>query len=329
MGTKSIKMKVLVTGGGGFIGLALVNRLLESGYEVSTFSRKIYPELSKPGIKAIQGDLLNSGDIENACKGVEAVFHVAAKVGIWGKYADFYENNVIGTQNVIDACKKHGVSKLIFTSSASVVFDGSALEGINETINYPERPVSAYTATKALAEQLVLEANSDKLKTVSLRPHLVWGPGDTQLIPGILKRAKKGKLRRIGNKNCFVDTTFIDNLIDAQLLSISALDENPDCRGKAFFITNGEPVELWDFINSILKTAGIEPVQKSVSKNLALFVAWLPEKIHQLFHLKSEPYITRFAINELTTHHWFSILSAKNMLGYSPKISFEEGLKRL
>jgi nucleoside-diphosphate-sugar epimerase len=322
-------MKVLVTGGGGFIGLALVRRLVESGFEVSSFSRNIYSEHYRLGVTAFQGDLLNPADIENACKGIEAVFHVAAKVGIWGRYADFYKTNVSGTENVINACKMHGVRKLIFTSSASVVFDGSNLEGVDESVYYSEKPVSAYTATKALAEQMVLKANSDKLKTISLRPHLVWGPGDTQLIPGILKRAKVGKLRKPGRKDFLVDTTFIDNFIDAQLLAFKAFDKNPDCCGKAFFITNCQPILIWDFINKVLAKAGIKPVQKTIPKNLALFFAWMLKNIHLLFHLKSEPCITRFAIHELTTHHWFDNSAAKHVLGYSPKINFEDGLKRL
>lgn len=322
-------MNVLVTGGGGFAGLALVKRLVESGYEVTSFSRKIYPEHIRLGIKSFKGDLINPAQIEAACTGVDTVFHVAAKIGIWGKYADFYENNVVGTQNVIDACKKHGVKNLIYTSSASVVFNGSDLSGVKESVGYPKKPVSAYTATKAEAEQLVLRANSDSLKTISLRPHLIWGPGDTQLIPGILKRAQTGKLRKPGGKDFLIDTTFIDNFIDAQLLALGAINENPNCCGKAFFITNGQPIMIWDFINSILQSAGLHAVQKTFPKNLALFVALMLENIHLIFHLKSEPFITRFAIHELCTNHWFDISAAKKMLGYSPKINFEEGIKRL
>jgi len=322
-------MKVLVTGGGGFIGMALVKRLVETGFEVSSFTRRIYPEFHKLGVAVIQGDLRNLSEIENACKGVDVVFHVAAKVGIWGKYSDFYETNVIGTENVINACKRNRVGKLIFTSSASVVFNGSNLDGVDESVTYPKKPLSSYTATKAIAEQLVLHANSESLRTISLRPHLVWGPGDTQLIPGILKRAKSGKLRKPGRKDFLIDTTYIDNFIDAQLLALKALDENPSCKGKAFFITNGQPILIWRFLNSIIKSAGMKPVQKSAPKNLALFVAWFLEIIHLIFHLKSEPYVTRFAIHELCTHHWFDISASKTILGYSPKISFEEGIKRI
>jgi len=323
-------MKVLVTGGGGFIGLALVRRLVELGFDVSTFSRKIYPEHEKSGVNIFQGDLANLEEFEKACKGNEVVFHVAAKAGIWGSYKKFYQPNVKGTENVIRACIKNRVQKLIFTSSASVIFDNSHLEGVDESMEYPEKPVSNYTATKAMAEQLVLNANSNSFTTISLRPHLVWGPGDTQLIPGILKRAKTGRLRKIGKKDFLIDTTYIDNLIDAQILALKMLDENPaKISGEAFFITNAEPVSVWTFINSILQSAEMQPVKNVVPKYMALFIAWIFENIYIVFRLKSEPFITRFAIYELCSHHWFDISAARTMLGYKPKVDFNKGIKRL
>ena len=266
-------MKVLVTGGGGFIGLALVRRLIETGHTVSSFSRKMYPEHQKSGVRSFQGDLSNLSDIENACKGIEAVFHLAAKVSIWGPYSEFYRTNVTGTKNLILACKKQGVDKLIFTSSATVIYNGSDLQGVNESIDYPVIPVSNYTSTKAEAEQLVLKANSKILKTISLRPHLVWGPGDTQLIPKIIKRAKSGSLHKPGSKDFLIDTTYIDNLIEAQLLALKKLDGNPEVSGKAFFISNGEPVLTWDFLNSIIESAGLSPVRKSLPVPVVLLGA--------------------------------------------------------
>lgn len=319
-------MKVLVTGGGGFIGLALVRRLIKMGLEVSTFSRSIHADHKNLGVKIYAGNLADYEVIEKACSGIEAVFHVAGKVGIWGSYNEFYQTNVVGTENLIRACLKTGVKKLVFTSSASVIFDGSNLEGVDESIEYPVRPVSNYTATKAIAEQLILNANSNQLKTVSLRPHVVWGPGDTHLIPGILQRAKSGKLRKIGTKSFLIDTTFIDNLIDAEILALQSLDSNSKVCGKPFFITNNEPIEIWKFINSILQTADIKPIQKAISKNYALIATCLLEKYHNTFHLKNEPYITRFVIQELCSHHWFNISAAKTMLGYKPKTSFNDGM---
>jgi 2-alkyl-3-oxoalkanoate reductase len=322
-------MKVLVTGGGGFVGMALVRRLADLGHEVFSFSRKVYPEHQTWGVRYFQGDLSNANEVENACKGMEVVFHIAAKVGIWGSYEEFYRANVLGTQHVINACVKWKVPELIFTSSASVVFDGSDIEGGNESLGYPSKPVSNYTSTKAQAEQMVINANSEKFRTIALRPHLIWGPGDTQLVPKIIQRAKSGRLRKPGGKDYFIDTTFIDNFIDAQILAFEKLSTNPALGGRAFFITNGEPVYIWDFLNSVIRAYGLPAIQRTVPKSMALLLAFLQEKTHQAFHLKNEPLLTRFLIHELCAHHWFDISAAKNDLEYTPRISNKEGYARL
>ena len=311
-------MKVLVTGGGGFVGMALVRRLLEEGWEVSVFSRKRYPEHQQTGIDVHQGDITRYEEIGKACRGMEAVFHVAAKVGIWGSYADFYVVNVRGTENVIRACLANRVGKLIFTSSASVVFDGRDMEGVDESMPYPEKPISPYTATKAEAEKLVLRANSEKLKTIVLRPHLIVGPGDTQLIPRIIERARKGRVFLPGKRNCTMDYVSIDNLIQAQMLALKKMDANPAVCGRPFFITNGNPVPIKEFLNDVIQSAGLAPVEKSVPETVAYAGAWILEKTHLLFRLKGEPYFTRFLIKELCTHHWFDITAALKMLGYTP-----------
>ncbi len=322
-------MKILVTGGGGFIGLALVRKLVSKGFDVSTFSRKHYTQHIELGVRNFQGDLTNIEDVETACRGIDVVFHIAAKVGVWGTYNEFFSANVTGTQNIIRSCKKCKVRKLIFTSSASVVFSGSDLINADESLPYPQRPASPYTATKAIAEQIVLEANSEELKTIALRPHLVWGPGDTQLIPGILNRARSGRLRRIGKKDYLTDTTFIDNYINAQLLAMDQMDQNPDVSGRAYFITNDEPVNGWDFINSVLTCAGMTSVNGFINETQALFLAFVLEKVHKMLHLKTEPILTRFVVHELCTHHWFNIKAAKELLGYSPQINIKEGMELL
>ncbi|MCY1718787.1 NAD-dependent epimerase/dehydratase family protein [Prolixibacteraceae bacterium Z1-6] len=328
MGTENAKIKVLVTGGGGFVGMALVRRLVQSGYQVSSFSRNIYKEHKQMGVKSIQGDITDADALEMACEGVEAVFHVAAKVGIWGNKNDFYKVNVAGTEKVIRACRKKNVKKLIFTSSASVVFDGSDLLDVDEALAYPQKPVSFYTSTKAEAEQLVLAANSEVLRTISLRPHLIWGPGDTQLIPKIIRRVKSGRFRKIGREDVLIDTVYIDNLIDAQLLALEKM-ELEEVNGKAFFITNGKPIFVWSFINSITEVFGLFPVEKRVPKVLVWLLAWMLEQIHRLFHIEKEPYITRFVLQQLCTNHWFDISRAKRLLGYSPKVGFKEGIRNL
>jgi nucleoside-diphosphate-sugar epimerase len=322
-------MKVLVTGGGGFIGMALIKRLIAEGHRVTSFSRREYPLHWALGISSIQADIRDQEAVEKACKGKDVVFHLAAKVGIWGNYEDYQSINETGTFNVIKACRKQSVGRIVFTSSSSVIFDGSDLEGVNESYPYPDNHGSHYASTKAMAERLIIEANSDKLKTISLRPHLVWGPYDAHLIPGILRRAGSGKLRRIGNKEHFIDTTYIDNMTDALLLAADALGSNPKAAGKILFITNGEPARVWDFINSIIQIAGHPPVQKKIPEKMAMFAAGVSEWFHKVFKIKSEPFMTRYAIKEICTNHWFDISQAKEILGYNPRVSYAEGFKYL
>ena len=322
-------MKVLVTGGGGFIGIALIKRLIAEGHKVTSYSRREYPLHWALGITSIQADIRDLETLEKACKGKDVVFHLAAKVGIWGDYNDYHSTNVTGTFNVIKACRKQGVGRLVFTSSSAVVFDGSDLEGIDESHPYPDSHGSHMATTKAMAERLIMEANSEELKTIALRPHLVWGPYDAHLIPGILKRVGSGKMRRIGDQEHFIDTTYIDNMVDALILAAEALDSNPKAAGKALFITNGEPARVWDFVNSIIQIAGYPPVQKKIPERLALIAAGISERSHKIFRIKSEPFMTRYAIKELITNHWFDISAAREILGYEPRVSYAEGFKYL
>ncbi|MCJ7820008.1 MAG: NAD-dependent epimerase/dehydratase family protein [Bacteroidales bacterium] len=322
-------MKILVTGGGGFIGLALVRRLVEEGHDVRSFSRKEYPEHKQLGVKSICGDLADFEDTVEACRGMEVVFHVAGKVSVWGSYSEFYRSNVLGTQNMIRSSLQQGVRTFIFTSSASVIFGGDHLEGVDESHPYPESPLSNYASTKAQAEQVVLNANSEQLRTISLRPHIVWGPGDTQLTPKIIERARSGKLRRPGKKDYLIDITYIDNFIDAQLLALKKMGESREVCGRAFFITNGEPIKTWEFITATIESAGIQVVHKSLPRSVALFAAWLMELFYRISGKNEEPMITRFIVKELSTHHWFNISAAKNELGYSCRVHFREGMERI
>lgn len=322
-------MNVLVTGGGGFMGMALIKRLIKEGHKVTSFSRREYPLHWALGISSIQADITDYDAVEKACENRDVVFHIAANVGIWGEYDSYYSTNVTGTRNVIEACRKQGVGRVVFTSSSSVVFDGSDLDGIDESYPYPSKYQSHYSSTKAMAEQLIIESNSVSLKTISLRPHLVWGPYDAHLIPGILKRAASGNLRRIGDKEHFIDTTYIDNMVDALLLAAESLQTKPEAAGRNFFITNGEPARVWDFVNSIIQIAGHEPVQKKIPERVAMFAAGTSEFLHKTLRLNSEPFMTRFAIREICTNHWFDISSARDILGYNPSVSYAEGFKNL
>ena len=319
-------MKALVTGGGGFLGGAIVRKLLARGDTVRSFTRSAYPWLGELGVEQLRGDLGNPAEVRAAVAGCEVVFHVAAKAGVWGRYKDYYATNVVGTRNVIAACRQAGVSRLIYTSTPSVVHTGCDLEGATENLPYATHFLAHYPATKALAEAAVLAANDASLSTVALRPHLIWGPGDPHLIPRVLARAKAGRLRRIGTRPVTVDVTYVDNAAEAHL---NAADRIADCAGKAYFISNGEPILLWDFLNRILADAGLAPVTRSIPTGIAKTGAFALEKIYRLLRLSAEPPTTRFVVSQLSTSHWYNIDAAQRDLGYAPAVSIEDGLRRL
>jgi nucleoside-diphosphate-sugar epimerase len=322
-------MKVLVTGGGGFLGGAIVRMLRERGDEVRSFSRGAYPLLAALGVEQMSGDLEDRDAVIKAGEGCDLVFHVAARAGIWGSYHEYYQANVVGTENVIFACLLNGTSRLVYTSSPSVVFDGSDIEGGDESLPYPASYEANYPATKALAEQLALAANSAKLAVTALRPHLIWGPGDNHLVPRILAKRRAGKLRRIGNHPNLVDTVYIDNAAKAHLLAADRLFPGSVVAGKSYFISNDEPLPLWDMINRILAAADMPPVTRSISPQLAYIAGCICEALWGLFQLGGEPPMTRFVAKELATAHWFDISAARRDLGYTPEISIDEGLIRL
>ena len=321
--------KALVTGGGGFLGGAIVDLLLAKGWQVVSYSRSTYPSLEKKGVHCFQGDLTDKEALSIACEEVDVVFHVAAKAGMWGAYEDYYQANVLGTSNVIAACQKAKVSRLVYTSSPSVVFDGKDMEGVDESVPYPSHYESHYPKTKAIAEQAVLKANSSDLATCSLRPHLIWGPGDNHLIPRIVDRAQRGQLRIIGEGKNKVDTVFVHNAALAHVLAAEKLSPNSPVAGKAYFITNDEPRVLWEIINDILKAAGEPPITRHVPKALAYAAGWVFETVYGLFGIQSEPRMTRWVASELTTNHWFDISAAKTDFGYQPVVSIDEGMDKL
>jgi nucleoside-diphosphate-sugar epimerase len=322
-------MKVLVTGGGGFLGGAIVRLLRQRGDSVRSMTRSAYPWLDELGVEQSLGDLADPAAVERAVAGCDAVVHTAAKAGMWGRHADFFGTNVTGTENVIAACKKHGVRKLVHTSTPSVVHSGGDIENGNESLPYPRHFDAYYPETKALAEKAVLAANGPDLATVALRPHLIFGPGDPHLIPRVVAKAREGKLRRIGARPIKVDVTVIDNAAEAHLNAIDRLDVGAACAGKAYFISNGEPVELWGFIDRVLAEAGLPPVSRRVSAWKARLAGRVLEWTYWLLRLPGEPPMTRFVAVQMSTAHWYDISAARRDLGYEPKVSVEEGLRSL
>lgn len=317
----------LVTGGGGFLGKAIVKRLVEKGLNVTSFSRVFYPELEMMGVRQIQGDLSDKKAVFNALKKNDTVFHVAAKAGLWGPFEQFYQTNVVGTENVIEACFKNKVKQLVYTSSPSVIFDKYDMENIDETVPYPKKYLAPYPETKALAEKLVKKAADNGLNAIIIRPHLIWGPEDNHVVPGIIRRAKS--LKQVGKKDDLVDTIYVDNAADAHILASQKLLENPSLSGNIYFVSQDEPVSKWFMANAFLDAAGLPPIKGHVSGRTAYFAGAVFEMVYKFFRIKKEPPMTRFAAKELATSHWFNISRAKKDLGYHPKISTQEGLKRL
>jgi 2-alkyl-3-oxoalkanoate reductase len=322
-------MNALVTGGGGFLGSAIIRRLRERGECVHSLARGHYPRLDALGVTQHQGDIADTLAVARAAAGCDLVFHVAAKAGVGGCTRDYHRANVLGTANVLTACRHHGITRLVYTSSPSVVFNGRDMAGVDESTPYPSHYEAAYPRTKAIAERMVLSANGAALATVSLRPHLIWGPGDNHLIPRLLARARAGRLRRIGTESKLIDSVYIDNAADAHLLAADRLAPGSPIAGKTYFISQGEPVPLWDLVNRILHAAGLGPVTRSAPAGPAYAVGWLLEAIYALLRWNSEPPLTRFVVRELMTAHWFDLRAARRDLGYEPKISLDEGLRRL
>lgn len=325
--------KVLVTGASGFTGKALVKALLSQGCQVRGLCRTPNQALENRGVEMIYADLADSPKSRLACEGMDTVFHVAAKVGVWGKYQDFHDANVQGTQAIINGCRDFLVKKLIYTSTPSVVFNNKDISGDDESLPYGENIPSPYPTTKVIAEKAVLAAHDlppGHLKTVALRPHLIWGPGDPNLIPRVIDRASKGRLRIVGQGQNKVDLTYIDNVVQAHLCAEAALDNaasNPG--GKAYFISNDEPVNIWDWINELLEKRGIQKVDKTISLSRATRIGSIMEFIWKTLGLKSEPPMTRFIASELAKDHYFNISAAKRDLGYTPQVSMAQGMKEL
>jgi nucleoside-diphosphate-sugar epimerase len=322
-------MRVLVTGGGGFLGSAIVRRLVERGDRVRSLARGRYPALEALGVEQVQGDVADAAAVGRAVEGCDLVFHVAARAGVWGRYRDYYRANVVGADNILAACRDRGVGRLVYTSSPSVVFDGRDLEGVDESVPYPSHYEAFYPQTKALAEQRVLRADGGGLATTALRPHLIWGPGDNHLVPRILARARAGRLRRIGSAPKRIDSVYIDNAADAHLLAADRLAPGSPVAGRAYFISNAEPLPTWDLVNRILAAGGLPPVTRTVPYGLAYAAGWLLEMVYGLCGWRAEPPMTRFLARELATAHWFDLTAARRDLGYEPRVSIDEGLRRL
>jgi nucleoside-diphosphate-sugar epimerase len=329
-------VSTLVTGAAGFLGRHIVEQLLARGEDVVAFCRTA-PRNGEPlfgpdtaRVKIITGDLRDPPAIDTALRGIDTVQHTANVAGLWGPWRHYKKNNVDGTLNLIAACRRNGVRKLVYTSSPSVIFTTRDQSGVDESIPYTTRWLCHYPHSKALAEQAVLAANGrDGLLTCSLRPHLLWGPADRHLLPRLYKRARAGQIRKVGDGNNMVDIVYVDNAATAHLQAADALTEGSPVCGRAYFISQGEPVNCWRWVDDLLALVDLPPIRQSMSFSAAWRSGLALEVAYRLLRLRSEPPMTRFLAAQLGREHWFDISAARRDFGYRPLISTAEGMRRL
>lgn len=321
-------MNVLVTGGGGFLGGHIIRVLLKRQYTVTNLSRNLYPELEEIGVKTIQLDLCEENKVNQLdLSSFDAIFHVAALAGVWGKYEKYYSINYLGTKNLMNKAILDKVKHFIYTSTPSVVFGRDDIRNGDESLCYPDHYLTAYAKTKSMAEELIL--NQTEINTVALRPHLIWGPGDPHILPRLKEKARLGRLKRVGQGDNLVDVIYVENAAKAHVDALEGLIKNSALSGNAYFIGQEDPVNLWDFINTLLTKSKLEPIESSISYKNAYRLGYVLEKIYKFIGItKPEPPMTRFVATQLAKNHYFSHAKAKNDFGYVPSITTSEGLRR-
>ena len=319
-------MRALVTGGGGFLGSRIVELLRQRGDDVVFLARGRYPEVEATGAKGLQIDLRDQQALASAVDGCDVVFHVAAKAGFWGSRTDYYRTNVDGTRHLLDAMRQAGCSKLVYTSTPSVLGYDRDVENGGVDLPHAARHESYYPETKSIAERIVTAANGEQIATVALRPHLVFGPKDQLFLPRVISRARQGALPRIGDGTNRVDLTYVDNAAHAHLDACTALT-GPDapCAGKAYFVSNDEPVLLWDWFGQLFDALDVPRPRRAVSRRVARLIGGAMEAAHTLLPLRGEPRLTRFLVNGLARSHWYDMGPASRDLGYSVRVPMDVG----
>jgi nucleoside-diphosphate-sugar epimerase len=321
--------RYFVTGASGFLGGAVARALLARGDAVRAFARSAMPELARLGAEVVSGDLADEAAVLRGAEGCSVALHVGAKAGVWGPRDEYRRSNVDGTRHVLDACRRHGLRALVYTSTPSVVHGGSDLRGANESIPHAVRFATAYPETKAEAERMVLAADGPDLATCALRPHLIWGPGDNQLGPRLVDRARRGRLVFPGDGRAEVDSTFIDAAVEAHLLAADQLRPGAACAGRAYFVSQGEPRPIMDLVNDILEAYGAPRVTRTVPAWTAIAAGAACEALYRVLGIAREPPVTEFVARQMSTTHWFDLTAIRRDLGYGPETTLEDGLRAL
>jgi nucleoside-diphosphate-sugar epimerase len=314
---------VLVTGASGFLGRAVAAELVAAGHEVRTLQRR---PSGVDGVRDLTGSITDAGAVAEAVDGADGVVHLAAKVSLAGAPEEFRAVNVEGTRTLLDAAERAGVTRFVQVSSPSVAYAGAALAGVGAEPADPRRARGDYARTKAEAELIALARDSDAISVVAVRPHLVWGPGDTQLVARIVDRARRGRLPLLDGGTALIDTTYIDN---AAAGIAAALHRVPAARGRAYVLTNGEPRPVGDLLAGICLAAGVRPPRWSVPAWLGRSAGSAIERVWAIAPGADEPPMTRFLAEQLSTAHWFDQRDTRRALDWSPAVTLDEGLRRL
>ena len=315
-------MKVLVTGATSLIGRYTVRRLRERGDDVTTLQRGP----GDPDVRAVRGSVTDPAAVERACAGQDAVIHLAAKVGATGGWADFERINVAAAAMLIDAARRVGVRSFVHVSSPSVAHAGRSLIGAGADPADPARARGHYSRSKALGEIMALQASSADLPVVAIRPHLIWGPGDRQLVGRVVDRARQGRLAVVRSGTALVDTIYVDNAADAL---VAALDRGPQLAGRAFVISNGEPRTVNELMARVLAAAGLRATPRHVPLVVAQLGGTLVEQIWARSGRTGDPPMTRFVAEQLATAHWFRQAETRVALQWTPVVTLDEGFDRL
>lgn len=321
-------MKVLVTGASGMLGAAVARTLAARGDDVTVMQRRP----SGLDLREVLGDVADAEAVRRAVAGQDAVIHLAARVNVTGAWPDYERANITGTSSVVAGCLAEDVSRLVHVSTPSVAHLGSSLLGVGAGPADPTRAGGNYARSKAIAEQLALAAAGD-LAVVAIRPHLVWGPGDTQLVGRLVQRARAGRLPIIGSGAALVDTTYVSNAADAL---VAALDRCPEVSGQALVVSNGEPRPVAELLADICIAAGVAPPSRHVSPVLASAVGSIAEAVWssplisgRSTRVSDDPPITRFVAEQLSTAHWFDQRHTRSALQWTPRLTLDEGLVEL
>ena len=317
-----------MTGTGSLLLGGVASELLRRGDEVVCLQRRPAAFMGHQNAHEVLADICDADAVALAAKGCDAIIHGAARVGVVGSQKEFYDTNVLGTENILRAAEQQSISRLVFVSTPSVAHTGASLVGAPAGQAEIGRSRSYYAESKAIAERTVLNARNSQLAVVAIRPHLVWGPGDTQLVGRIVERAKSGRLAVVGTGNALVDSTYIDNAISAHIAALDALHIGSACDGKAYVVSNGEPRTVNELMRSMCESAGVPFEPRHLSLTLGIRLGSLVERLWPLMQ-SSEPPITRFIAEQLGTAHWFDQRVVHNDLKWAPSVTLDEGFKQL